>query len=164
MFSSNPLLQQSPTSMTRTINPFGQAQSSFGYGMSGLSPRNAQASQQSEFGRLQGLQGLETGSIQQQIMGTQAQSAASDFRSKQMMEDARRRLFQESDPDSVRRRENLVRGGGFASQTYVDPFYLDRARREKEMEEMEMQKARFENQFYTGGGFQSWSTPVFPMR
>jgi len=137
----------------------------YGFGQSRTFQPNMKdlaASQKLEFERLQNIQGLQTGlqGVQTGALNLSEQMRKSE-ESKQM-EAARRRIFQESDPNFMARRSLAERGTGFTQQQYVDPFYLDRAKREKELEDLAMQKARFEGSFYGGGGFTSWSTPSFP--
>jgi hypothetical protein len=154
-FASNPLLQRTPTSFTQTFNPFGGTQTRMGYGMQGLGPTTAAAAQKQEFGRLSSLQGLQQGAFNLSEQMRQSEES-------KQMEAARRRIFEESSPTYQANRQRAERSEFGFTQQYIDPFYLERARREKEMEDVAMQRARGEASMYGGGLFSSWATPSFP--
>ena len=173
--SSNPMLQRGPTSFSFTPSLFGGAgQRRIGYGASGLSPVNFAASQKQEFSRLEGLQNLQTGALQQQQIGL----------------DLRRSQMELADLEQQRRIRSILESGkprdpmGYESGIYESAFrssYGQQLRRQKEMEELELQRARMEagvgGPVFTAsmggdstsgmasmspyGG--SWSVPPFPM-
>jgi hypothetical protein len=101
-----------------------------------------------EFGEFQAGSGVREAERAAAMRGLTSESA---------MDMARKRLFAE---DQASR--GLAQGiGGYTGQ--IDPYYLEKARRERELEEMAMKKARFESSVYSGGGgFSAWATPAFP--
>jgi hypothetical protein len=185
-FANNPLLQRNPTSFSQTWNPYsGRMEQRTGYGTRGLSPANAAASQQQEFGRISSLQGLQTGAFNLSEQMRQSEESKRQFEESKQMEEARRRLFEESSPSFKMYQTST--GPQWKSEfdsgkKYIDPFYLDRAKREKELEDLQLGKLRMESgvggqmfSAFSGGGSgmgsgmgsqstfgRSWSVPSFP--
>ena len=161
-FNRNPMLQQAPSFMNYQTQLFGPTQRSSGFGLSGLRPEEARQAQSSELERLRGIQGLQTGAIQQQSLGAQAGQQAMDFQEAQR----RRQIEQaiERGPSQIMARNPFEYSGTQDPyQAAISSDYGKELMRQRRLGELELQKAEFEGRAYSGGGFSSWSTPAFPM-
>jgi len=140
-----------PSFMTTTGTPSG-FRSTSQFGTMGLSPSTAAAAQKQEFERRSGLQQLETGGMQQRMLGFQLQSEAD----KRAVEEAKRVM--RYDPYGYLSMPNMPTWARIAAQRELELENLG-----VEQARAEAARAKFESGFYGGGGFSSWATPAFPM-
>jgi hypothetical protein len=159
---NNPMLQRIPSMRTTTTTPMGGMSTSSSFGLSGLSPSMAAAAQKQEFGRLQGVQGLQTGMIQQQMLGAQARSQTMDVEEAERRRGIERAI--ERGPNLAIQMNPSFGYGGMQDpyQTAASTDYGKQLLQQRRLRELELEKAEFEGQAYRGGGFSAWATPAFP--
>ncbi len=120
------------------------------YGMRGLPPAEAAEAQKREFGRLSGIQELQTGALQQQQAGLQLRQSQMEM----------------ADLEEQRRIRSIIdRGAPMTSSQYetswdraINSPYGRQYQLEKEKTQYELNMMRRMGQ----GGFGSWSVPSFP--
>lgn len=172
--SSNPMLQRGPTSFSFTPNLYGgAAQRRVGFGTTGLSPANFAASQRQELQRLGGIQELQTAALRQQ------QEQLNLRKSQMELADIEEQRRIRSILDMGQPRNPMSYQRGVYEAAFRSPIG-QQYRRQKEMEELELQRMRMEagigGPVFTasvGSGTSPsalnqspfgnyWSTPEFP--
>lgn len=150
-FADNKLLQQLPTSSVTgaqgtTYGYGGRPQiTNYGFGQTKTfqpSLANLQASQKSEFERLQGIQGLQSQALQMQ---------AQTFNLEQQKREAEKQRLMDRARDYVARSTTISGRLVGTPPADIPQYILTQARNEYLSSKMQ-----------SGGGFTSWSTPAFP--